>query len=136
LWGEVATLADPVDPAFVRAFQESTLARPVPPAFLDTMVGESLKLTAATWRAVLAGLMAADATPELGRIAVPSLLLWGDRDSLVTRADQEALLAAIPASRLVVHAGAGHAPHWEDPARVAAEIADFVVALPDARRAA
>jgi pimeloyl-ACP methyl ester carboxylesterase len=27
-------------------------------------------------------------------------------------------------SRLV-HGGAGHAPHWEDPARVAADIAAF-----------
>jgi pimeloyl-ACP methyl ester carboxylesterase len=42
----VATLTDPIDPGFVREFQESTLARPVSPAFLDTVVRESLKVPA------------------------------------------------------------------------------------------
>ena len=42
LWeAAVSKLTDPIDPAFVREFQESTLAHPVPEAFLDTFVQES-----------------------------------------------------------------------------------------------
>ena len=42
----VSRLTDPIDPGFVREFQESTLAHPVPSAFLDTVVRESLKVPA------------------------------------------------------------------------------------------
>ncbi len=42
----VAQLRDPIDPAFVREFQESTLARPILASFLDTAIQESLKVRA------------------------------------------------------------------------------------------
>jgi len=35
-------------------------------------------------------------------------------------------MAAIPNSRLVIHEGVGHVVHWEQPERVAADIATFV----------
>jgi pimeloyl-ACP methyl ester carboxylesterase len=130
LWdGVVSALMDPVDPSFVRAFQESMLARPVPAAFLDVFVSESLKVPARVWRAALEGQMEDDATPELGRVAAPTLILWGDKDAIAPREDQEALVAAIPDARLEVYAGAGHAPHWEEPVRVAADLASFAAGL-------
>lgn len=129
LWdGAVATLADPVDPGFVHEFQAATVARPVPEGLLDVAVTESLKVPARVWRAALAGLIEDDTDRQLHRIAAPTLLIWGERDALVPRADQDALLAGIRGARLVTHAGGGHAPHWEDPARVAAEIAEFAAA--------
>jgi pimeloyl-ACP methyl ester carboxylesterase len=130
LWdGAVSTLTDRIDPGFVREFQESMLARPVPAAFLDTVVRESLKVPARVWRAALEGQMEDDATPELGRVTAPTLILWGDKDAIAPREDQEVLAAAIPDARLEVYAGAGHAPHWEEPARVAADIASFAAGL-------
>jgi pimeloyl-ACP methyl ester carboxylesterase len=121
-------MTDPVDPAFVRDFQQSTLARPVPPAFFETVVAESLKMPAHAWQAVLRGLLGEDFTHEVHTIRAPTLVLWGDRDVFASRAEQEALAAAIPAARLKAWAGAGHALHWEDPDRAAAEIAAFVAA--------
>ncbi len=130
LWdGAVSTLTDRIDPGFVREFQESMLARPVPAALLDTVVRESLKVPARVWRAALEGQMEDDATPELGRVAAPTLILWGDKDAIAPREDQEALAAAIPDAQLEVYAGAGHAPHWEEPARIAADIASFAAGL-------
>ena len=76
-------------------------------------------------KAALAGLMADDTARLRHRIMAPTLLLWGERDNFVPRADQDRLLAEIPRARLIVHAGAGHALHWEDPARAAREIAAF-----------
>ena len=125
----VSNLTDPIDPGFVREFQMSTLAQPVPRAFFDTVVRESLKLPARVWRAALKGLMEADFSRDLGRINAPTLIVWGDQDVLFLRSDQEALAAAIPGSRLIVYPGAGHALHWEDPRRFAADLADFTESL-------
>jgi non-heme chloroperoxidase len=127
LWDSVvSTLTDPIDPGFVREFQESTLAQPVPPEFLETIVQESLKLPAQVWRAVLIeGLLEADFSGELGKIEAPTLIVWGDQDDL-TRSGQEALAAAIAGSQLVVYPGAGHGVHWEEPESVTDDIATFV----------
>lgn len=122
----VSRLTDPIAPAFAREFQESTLARPVPPALLDTVVRESLKVPARVWRAAFEGFFEDDFAAELGRIAAPTLVLWGDRDGLARRADQEVLAAGIAGSRLEIYEGTGHALHWEEPERFAAELTSFV----------
>lgn len=121
----VSGLTDPIDPGFVREFQASTLAQPVPPQFLDTVVQESLKVPAHVWRETLAGCLQDDFAAELGRVRAPTLLVWGAQDGFCARSEQEALLAAIPGSRLLVHESAGHGVHWEEPERFAAELAAF-----------
>jgi pimeloyl-ACP methyl ester carboxylesterase len=127
LWRDtIEGMTDPVDPQFVRDFQQSTLARPVQPAFFETVVAESLKMPAQVWRAILQGLLAEDFTGALGRITAPAVILWGDRDVFAARRDQEALASAIRGAQLVVYPGAGHALHWEHPHRAAADIAAFI----------
>jgi non-heme chloroperoxidase len=125
----VSRLEDPIDRAFVREFQVSTLGRPVPPEYLETVVAESLKVPARVWRAVFAGFREEDSAAELFRIAAPTLIVWGDRDAFCPRRDQDALLAAIRGSRLVVYEGAGHAVHWEEPERFAADVVAFCESL-------
>ena len=66
---------------------------------------------------------------ELHTIKVPTLIIWGDQDTILPRSDQETLAAAIPGSRLVVYAGAGHAFYWEEPNRVASDLVAFIEAL-------
>jgi pimeloyl-ACP methyl ester carboxylesterase len=66
-----------------------------------------------------------DDTGQLARIQAPTLLLWGDRDALFSRREQELFLAAMPSARLKVYAETGHCPNWERPEEVAADIADF-----------
>ena len=119
-------LEDPIDPAFVREFQESTLAQPVAPNLLDTVVAESLKMPARVWHALVGPTLRADHSAELGGISVPTLVAWGDRDDIATRADQHALLDAIPDARLAVYPGGGHAFHWEDPATFARDLVAFI----------
>lgn len=127
LWDSViSTLTDPVDPDFIREFQESTLAKPVPPAFFETVRQESAKLPARVWRAAFEGFLADDFSGELGKISAPALIVWGDQDVFCRRSDQDALLAAIGGSRLVTYSGVGHAPHWEEPDRFAADLRTFV----------
>jgi pimeloyl-ACP methyl ester carboxylesterase len=62
------------------------------------------------------------ATPFICDNHLPQL---GDKDPLCSQVEQEALRSPIRGSRLVVHTGSGHSPHWEDPQRPAADIAAF-----------
>lgn len=125
----ISKLTDPIDPEFAREFQESTLARPVPQKFLEMVVKESLKVPARVWRAAFEGLLEADFSGELSRIKIPTLILWGDRDAYFPRSDQDALASAITNSRLLIYPGVGHALHWEEPERFAADLVGFVEKL-------
>lgn len=125
----VQSLTDPIDPAFAREFQESTLTQPIPPAFLDMAIGESLKLPARVWHAAFDGLLEDDGGTDLARVTAPTLIVWGAHDTFCSQRDQDALLAGIRGSRLVTYANAGHALHWEEPKRFAADVAAFVATL-------
>jgi non-heme chloroperoxidase len=117
-----AALPDPVPVDFVRGFQAAAAHLRLPEAFLERLVAESRKLPARVWRDALDGLVAFDDTRDLGRIAAPTLLLWGDRDATVSRQEQERLAAAIPHARLLSYPETGHSPHWERPERVAVSL--------------
>jgi non-heme chloroperoxidase len=129
LWEEVRTLEDPIPWAFAYEFQRSTLAQPVAPALLDLVTAESLETPARVWRAALRGLMGADHSAHLGQIEQPTLVVWGGRDELFSRAEQDALVAAIPRARLEIYPDAGHGLHWEEPRRFARDLAAFVEAV-------
>jgi pimeloyl-ACP methyl ester carboxylesterase len=122
----VSQLQDPIDPAFVREFQASTLAQAIPQPFLDFVVEESLKVPARVWREAFEGFLEDDFADELDAIEAPTLVLWGDRDALVPRRDQDLVLAAISDATLIVYEDTGHAVHWERPGRVAADLLAFV----------
>lgn len=123
---DVATLTDPVDPAFVRDFQLSTVAQPIPPGFLETVVAESLRVPARVWRDAFDGFMNEDLRPQLGRIAAPTWVVRGARDSICAEHEQQQTAMAIAGARLVVYEQAGHAMHWEEPRRFARDLAAFV----------
>jgi pimeloyl-ACP methyl ester carboxylesterase len=56
---------------------------------------------------------------------LPTLIVWGEQDSIIPAAHGEAAHEAMPGSRLELFAGAGHMPHHYDPERFAAVLADF-----------
>lgn len=125
----VASFTDPVDPAFIREFQESTFARPVASDFLELVISESAKLPARVWKAVSDGFLTTNLAAELPKLTAPALVIWGDQDPYVDRSEQELIASTAPNARLEVYAGAGHAVHWEEPARVATDIAAFVESI-------
>ena len=123
---ELDRLTDPVDPAWVR---ESLGWFPryheIPDWYLEDRVVDGCRLPARVWRDALAGLTGPRPPTETGTITAPTLILWGDRDELLSRADQERMTAAIPGASLVVYEGTGHVVLWEQPDRVAADLASF-----------
>jgi pimeloyl-ACP methyl ester carboxylesterase len=118
-------LPDPISVEFARDFQASTAYRPLPAEFLERIVTESLKVPARLCRLALDRLMEYDDTQQLARIEAPTLLLWGDRDALFSRTDQDRLMAALPVARLTIYEETGHCPNWERPDQVAADIASL-----------
>jgi pimeloyl-ACP methyl ester carboxylesterase len=118
----VATLEDPIDAAFVRELNDGMVGRAVPEVVMAMLCDENLKVPARVWRDALEGLLAAEPPLDTGRISAPTLIVWGARDSLLPRADQEAMAAEIPDAWLVIYADVGHGPVVEAPERVAADL--------------
>jgi pimeloyl-ACP methyl ester carboxylesterase len=61
-----------------------------------------------------------------GTIAAPTLVLWGERDPALDPSLLDDLPRRVP--QLTVHQieGAGHFVHWDEPARVTAELTAFL----------
>jgi pimeloyl-ACP methyl ester carboxylesterase len=62
----------------------------------------------------------------LGRIALPTLVLWGASDGVVTPAYGRGYAALIPGARFSLIEGAGHHPELERPDTLAERILDFM----------
>jgi len=126
LWDDVISrLKDPIDPGFVRGFNEQ-IAQQVAPDLFERLVEENLKAPAHVWRETYRGVMLDDFAAELGGISAPTLVLWGDGDTLLPREDEETLARDIPSAHLLVYEGVGHLPYVEQPDRVARDLAEFI----------
>jgi pimeloyl-ACP methyl ester carboxylesterase len=126
LQGALRDLPDPIPVEFAREFQSSTAYRPLPEEFFERLIEESLKLPPRLWRILIDRLVDYDDTRNLTRIEAPTHLLWGERDALYSRAEQDAFLGALPGARLSIYDETGHCPNWEQPERVAADIVAFL----------
>ena len=79
---------------------------------------------------IVAPLIAAcDIRDRLPRIAVPTLLIWGEQDARSPLRVAEEFHDAIPNSRLVVIPDAGHCSSMEQPERFNAAVREFCFAL-------
>ena len=125
----VAALEDPIDAAFVRELNEGMIGRDVPAATMESLCQENLKVPAHVWRDAFEGLLAAEPPLDGGPISAPTLIVWGSRDTLLPRADQEAMAAEITGARLAIYDGIGHLPVVEAPERVAADVTALGAAL-------
>ena len=127
---EVDRLTDPIDPSWVK---ESLTWFPryhdVPDWYIKDRIRDSLRVPAHVWIAGLAGLTTAVPPSESGTITAPTLIMWGERDELLPPQDGYRLAAAIPGSRLIVYGDTGHLVLWEQPERVATDLANFVAEL-------
>ena len=73
----------------------------------------------------LAMLLATDMRPQLPAIGQPTLVLHGDRDTLVPLAAAEQLARVLPHGRLTVLRGTAHAPFASDRGESAARLVEF-----------
>jgi pimeloyl-ACP methyl ester carboxylesterase len=67
---------------------------------------------------------------RLGRVSVPTLVVWGDSDRIVDPDYGRAYATAIPGARFRLLPATGHVPQIETPARLLGAILDFAPATP------
>ena len=70
-----------------------------------------------------------DQSAAIRRVAVPTLILWGDQDTVIPPADAQRFHTAIARSQLVMLPGLGHMPYEEDPATSVAALLAFLASL-------
>jgi rifampin ADP-ribosylating transferase len=127
---EVDGLTDPVDRAWVKASLDwFPRFHDVPDWYIEDRVDDGVRMPASVWRESLNGLCTAVPPTETGTITAPTLIIWGERDRLLSRDDEEVLASAIPGSQLIVYDDTGHLVLWENPERVANDLTDFVKGL-------
>ena len=80
----------------------------------------------AGYRYVTDVIAATDALPWLDAIAVPSLVVCGEHDSVVGLPLSQTIAERIPDARLAIITGAGHAPNVERPDEFAAAVRTFI----------
>ena len=140
-------------PGPLQALMQSPIARRVGPAMLSPMamgIGPALRAlvadaatvtremvegyarplrlpraSAALWELTLAGMVQVSEA-ELRQISVPTLVLRGKADRLVTAAAAQRAAALIPGATLRTIPGAGHAPQEEQPALFIQAVDEFL----------
>ena len=63
---------------------------------------------------------------RLHRIGIPTLLIWGEGDGVVTPSYGEAFRDMIPGASMAVIPGAGHSPHVEQPEAFVKRLLEFL----------
>ena len=122
----VKSFSDSVPLKFIEEFQQGSVYRPVPDEFMTTAIDVSRRVPLHVWRGVFAGLAAPETAAALDRITSPTLILWGEHDSVFARSDQVALAAGIKGATLVVYPETGHTPQWERTEWVVRDVVKFV----------
>lgn len=70
-----------------------------------------------------------DSTVLLAKVAVPTLVVCGERDALIPPEESRALADAVPGARLAFVKEAGHVPNFERPAEFNAVVKSFLATL-------
>ena len=97
----------------------------------DAMTDEELVIHARNWEALcLYAWHPYMYNPQLkrwlGRIAAPTLVLWGDSDGIVTPDYGRAYAGLIPGAQFETIAGAGHHPEQEQPEKFVQAVTGFL----------
>ena len=74
----------------------------------------------------LQSILAYDLRERLANIACPTLIVWGERDRLISVRDADVFADLIPNSRKVIFADTGHVAMVERPAAFNALLEDFL----------
>ena len=102
------------------------VARRLPLRFLPILATDALRAGPVTIARAARELLRSDLGPRLATIAAPTLVVWGEHDTLVPLAVGEQLARALPDGRLVVIPRAGHNPMWDQADEFNRVVADFL----------
>ena len=101
-------------------------------SFLQALEEDASQMAPAAFTEVARAVSAWNRSADAGRLTLPTLLIWGELDTIVDRRATTRTLLAIPgANNLEVLRGVGHSPMIEAPIAFAERLIDFIT-QPDA----
>ena len=104
----------------IAEFAPKLLAPQAPQSIRDRVEALAARATAQGIADTLRGMaQRPDSTPDLPGWSVPCLVIAGEQDQLMPRAEMEKIAAGVRGATLEVIRGAGHLPFLENPAAVA-----------------
>lgn len=96
------------------------------PFFLPTIVGDALLAGPRTILRAIGHILHDDVRPLLPQVAAPTLVIWGELDTIVPVAHARDFREGIPGARLAVLRGAAHNPMVDRPDEFNRLVADFL----------
>ncbi|HEV2149049.1 MAG TPA: alpha/beta fold hydrolase [Longimicrobiaceae bacterium] len=96
------------------------------PYFLPTIVGDAALAGPRTIIRALAHILRDDVRPLLPEIAIPTLVVWGELDTIIPLEHAREFRAGIPGARLAVLRDAAHNPMVDRPEDFNRLVADFL----------
>lgn len=100
------------------------------PEALDVAAANAARhpMSAESFKRQFRAIRAHDTTADLARLAVPSLVLHGERDDLIPLPNAERLAKGIPGAELRVYPDTGHMPPLERPVQFLRDLRGFLEA--------
>ena len=74
----------------------------------------------------MAEMLSPNADVDLKKIKNRTLIIWGDKENIFPRSEQDLLTSALRHSVLKVYQDVGHVPVWETPEQVAKDLQAFL----------
>jgi pimeloyl-ACP methyl ester carboxylesterase len=129
---ERLVLADPaifsLDPGLRRhPFGTARAALWMPRDLIPIMLRDAVRAGPLSLGGATVQLLRADEQATLDRIQAPTLVVWGERDTVLPPAVGQRIVERIPDARLVVIPGAGHNVMWDQPEAFNRAVIAFLV---------
>ena len=102
--------------------------------FVPVLVGDALRAGPRTMWQVTREVLSADLSTRLDAVQAETLVVWGEKDSLLTPELGRELAERLARARFVCVEGAGHNPMWDRPQRFNQLLLDFLAADEEAAR--
>ena len=100
--------------------------RIVPFDLLRVLVTDTLRTGPLTTLQIGHELLYTDVAHKLAKLQIETLIVWGERDTVVPQRLARELVAQLPQSRLVTLPNTGHAPMWERPTEFNRVVLEFL----------
>jgi pimeloyl-ACP methyl ester carboxylesterase len=100
--------------------------RRLSPVIAPLIVGDALRSGPFAFAGATRELLLAGVPTALAGIRTPTLVIWGEHDTVVPRSVGEAIVQRIPHARLAVIPDAAHNPMWEQPEAFNRLVLDFL----------
>jgi len=116
-----------LDPSIIRRVTGPIAAlRWTAPSLLPVVLGDTLRSGPIRMAGATYQILQADWQAKLPLISAPTLVIWGEHDTICPPRIGREIIARLPGSRLVVIRGAAHCPMWERPEVFDREVLAFL----------